>query len=44
MSFIISVAHQVLFGSLKQGNEMGGAWGRQQGGKQKFIKGFGGEC
>lgn len=35
-------AHQVLFGSLNQGNEMGGAWGRH-GGKKKFIKGFGGE-
>jgi len=42
MSFIISVANQVLFGSLNQGNEMGGACGRQ-GGKKKFIKGFGGE-
>jgi hypothetical protein len=42
MSFIISVAHQVLFGSLNQGNEMGGACGRH-GGKKKSIKGFGGE-
>jgi len=42
MSFIISVAHQVLFGSLNQGNEMDGACGRH-GGKNKFIKGFGGE-
>jgi hypothetical protein len=39
MSFMISVAHQVLFGSLNQGNEMGGACGKH-GGKMKPIKGL----
>jgi hypothetical protein len=39
MSFMISVAHQVLFGSLNQGNEMSGACGKH-GGKMKLIKGL----
>jgi len=38
MSFIISVAHKVLFGSLNQGNEMGGGWGRHGENSEGILK------